>query len=110
TYRGSSEADLVICQAVLEHVADTGSAMSCIASMLKPGGVALLFIPSRNAAFARLNLALPSGFKRALLHGLYPSTRFGRDSSPIMTGVRHRESGSSPATISWSRRTSVSTI
>jgi 2-polyprenyl-6-hydroxyphenyl methylase/3-demethylubiquinone-9 3-methyltransferase len=76
SYRGSGEADLVICQAVLEHVADTGSAMSCIASMLKPGGVALLFIPSRNAAFARLNLALPNRFKRALLHGLYPSTRF----------------------------------
>ena len=33
-------------------------------------------MPSRNAVFARLNLLLPTRLKRAILHGLYPSTRF----------------------------------
>ena len=49
-YEGKGQADLVICQAVLEHVANTEQALRSIASCLKRGGVALLFVPSRNAA------------------------------------------------------------
>ncbi|MFZ5951504.1 MAG: class I SAM-dependent methyltransferase [Candidatus Rifleibacteriota bacterium] len=68
TAREMVEADLVICLAVLEHVSNTDSAMKAIASMLKPGGRALIFVPSRNSLFARLNLLLPESLKRFLLH------------------------------------------
>lgn len=74
-FRGNADGDLVICQAVLEHVTDTGAALRSIASLLKPGGLALLFIPSRNALFARLNMLLPEKTKKALLHGIYPKTK-----------------------------------
>ncbi len=67
TARKLVEADLVVCLAVLEHVPDTGSALKAIASMLKPGGQALIFVPCRNSLFARLNLLLPERLKRCLL-------------------------------------------
>ena len=34
-----------------------------------------MFVPSRNALFARLNLLLPERAKRALLFGLFPEKR-----------------------------------
>lgn len=66
-YRGSGDADLVVSSAVLEHVRDVDGAFEAIASMLAPGGLALLFVPSRNALFARLNVFLPEGIKRRAL-------------------------------------------
>ena len=77
-YRGKGEADLVICQAVLEHVKDVQAALASISSILRPGGVAVIFVPSRNAVFARLNLILPEGLKRRLLHFIYPHMREGQ--------------------------------
>jgi SAM-dependent methyltransferase len=73
-YRGREDADLVVCQALLEHVKDSPAAVTAIASILKPGGTALLFLPSRNAVFARLNLLLPQTWKRKILHTVFPST------------------------------------
>lgn len=73
-FRGTQNADLVICQAVLEHVVDVESAFIAISSILKPGGRALIFVPSKNALFARLNIMLPQNFKKAILHAIYPST------------------------------------
>lgn len=72
---GSGDADLCICQAVLEHVQDVEAAFVAIASFLKPGGVALIFVPSRNAVFARLNLLLPEWLKRYLLFTIFPQTK-----------------------------------
>lgn len=72
---GGGDADLCICQAVLEHVQDVEAAFVSIASFLKPGGVALIFVPSRNAVFARLNLLFPERLKRYLLFTIYPQTR-----------------------------------
>jgi SAM-dependent methyltransferase len=72
TFRGPGDADLVICQAVLEHVPDVAAAFQGISSILKPGGTAVLFTPSRNAAFARLNLLLPQRLKERLLFAFYP--------------------------------------
>ncbi|OGT01359.1 MAG: hypothetical protein A2143_08750 [Gallionellales bacterium RBG_16_57_15] len=72
---GVGDGDLVICQAVLEHVRDTEGAMRSIASLLKPGGTALIFVPSRNAVFARLNILLPENIKRKILYGVYPAAR-----------------------------------
>ena len=73
-YRGGADADLVVCQALLEHVRDSPAAITAIASILKPGGTALIFLPSRNAVFARLNLLLPQHLKRKILHSVFPST------------------------------------
>jgi len=74
-YRGRGDADLVVCQALLEHVRDTDSALGAIAGILKPGGRALLFVPSRHAVYARLNLLLPQRLKERILFGLYPERR-----------------------------------
>lgn len=71
-YRGREDADVVICQALLEHVADTPAAFTGLASILQKGGVALLFTPSKNSLYARLNLLLPESPKRKLLRLLYP--------------------------------------
>ena len=71
-YRGRENADVVICQAMLEHVADTPAAFTGLASILKKGGVALLFAPSRNSLFARVNLCMPERLKSKLLGFLYP--------------------------------------
>jgi SAM-dependent methyltransferase len=72
---GHGDADLCICQAVLEHVQDVESAFVSIASFLKPGGVALIFVPSRNALFAQLNLLLPEPVKRWVLFTAFPGSR-----------------------------------
>lgn len=70
--RGRGDADLVVCQALLEHVRDPDGAIGAIASLLRPGGEALIFAPCRNALFARLNLLLPERVKRGLLFRIYP--------------------------------------
>lgn len=72
TFNGQGDADLIICQAVLEHVHDVNGAVRALASILTPGGEALIFVPCRNALFARLNLMLPEKAKRAVLFALYP--------------------------------------
>lgn len=74
-YEGDGIADVVICQSLLEHVQSTDHAFHAIATSLKVNGVALLFAPSRNAVFARINLILPERMKRAVLFALYPSAR-----------------------------------
>jgi 2-polyprenyl-6-hydroxyphenyl methylase/3-demethylubiquinone-9 3-methyltransferase len=75
TYRGDEQADIVICQALLEHVRDVEAAFAAIRSCLKLGGRALIFVPSRNAVFARLNILLPERLKRTILHTVFPNTR-----------------------------------
>lgn len=71
-YRGRNDADLVICQAALEHVRDTEQAFAALATIPKPGGRVAIFVPSRNAVFARLNLLLPETVKHFLLFGIFP--------------------------------------
>lgn len=75
---GAGDADLVICQALLEHVRDIEGAFAGIASTLRIGGKALVFVPSRNAIFARINMILPQSMKRALLFGIFPHAREGQ--------------------------------
>jgi 2-polyprenyl-6-hydroxyphenyl methylase/3-demethylubiquinone-9 3-methyltransferase len=74
-YRGSGTADLVICQATLEHVRDNAKAVAAIASVLRPGGMAAIFAPSRHAAYARLNLLLPEKITRKTLDFVCPSNK-----------------------------------
>lgn len=73
-YRGRGDGDVVICQALLEHVQDIEGAFSGLTSILRRGGRLVLFVPSRNAVFARLNMLLPQGIKRAILFSIFPST------------------------------------
>lgn len=73
--RGDADADLLICLAVLEHVRDVSGAFVAIASCLKPGGRALIFVPSRNAPFARLNVMVPEPIKKRILYAVFPQSR-----------------------------------
>lgn len=75
SFSGDGTADLVVCQALLEHVRDVDAAFASIASILKPGGRAIIFVPSRNAAFARLNLILPERVKHWLLFTIFPQAQ-----------------------------------
>lgn len=75
TFVGEGDADLVMCHTVLEHVLNTDGAVAAVASILKPGGQALIFIPCRNALFARLNLLLPERLKQTVLFAVYPESR-----------------------------------
>ncbi len=73
-YQGDNNADLLLCQALLEHIKDVEKAFTAISSILKPGGIALLFVPNRNSLFARLNRVLPQKIKKLLLYSIYPGT------------------------------------
>lgn len=74
TYSGQADADIVVCQAVLEHVADNRASVDAISRMLKPGGKLYVFVPCRNALYARLNMALPQKIKEKLLETFFPGT------------------------------------
>ena len=74
SFRGNQSAELVICQAVLEHVPNVSAALASLSTIVKAGGVALLFVPSKNAWYARLNRALPAAMKRWLLFSIFPQT------------------------------------
>jgi SAM-dependent methyltransferase len=77
-FMGRGTADLIICQAVLEHVPDTEAALKTFETILKPGGIALVFVPSRNSWFARLNLIVPERLKRKLLSLLHAEYEGGQ--------------------------------
>jgi 2-polyprenyl-3-methyl-5-hydroxy-6-metoxy-1,4-benzoquinol methylase len=70
-YSGSARADIAICATLLEHVRDTDAALRAIATLLKPEGVALVFVPCRNAIYARINRIAPESLKRWLLKAIY---------------------------------------
>jgi 2-polyprenyl-6-hydroxyphenyl methylase/3-demethylubiquinone-9 3-methyltransferase len=74
-YEGHADADIAICETLLEHVVDNELAFRALASIVKPGGLLLLFVPSRRAMFARLNVALPEELKRQVLFLLHPKSR-----------------------------------
>lgn len=74
-YTGNDNADLIICQSLLEHVHNVEAAFRAFHSILKPGGLALIFVPSRNALFARLNMLLPQFLKTKLLFAFYPESK-----------------------------------
>ena len=78
-YVGAGDADLIICQAALEHVPDNEGSFCAIASTLKSGGVACIFTPSRNAIFARLNMMLPQSIKQKILFAVFPHKAKGHD-------------------------------
>jgi SAM-dependent methyltransferase len=81
-FEGAGDADLLVCQSTLEHVRDTASAFRAFSTILKPNGRLLLFTPSRNAVFARINLMLPEAMKKKLLSAIFPHKGRGHDGFP----------------------------
>ena len=73
TYQEQNAADLVVCKSTLEHVRDTEAALATMARLLNPGGTLLVFVPSRNALFAQLNVLLPQRLKLRLLSAFMPN-------------------------------------
>jgi 2-polyprenyl-3-methyl-5-hydroxy-6-metoxy-1,4-benzoquinol methylase len=73
-YQGNLKTDFVICRAVLEHVKGVEKAFATMSNILKPGGLALVFVPSRNAVFARINVILPQNIKKNLLNTISHDT------------------------------------
>lgn len=71
-FTGRKTADLIVCQAVLEHVPDAYAALGSFTTILKPGGIAAIFVPARNALSARLNLMIPERVKQKLLSTFWP--------------------------------------
>jgi 2-polyprenyl-6-hydroxyphenyl methylase/3-demethylubiquinone-9 3-methyltransferase len=72
-YQAQNAADLVVCKSTLEHVRDTEAALATMARLLNPGGTLLVFVPSRNALYARLNVLLPERLKLRLLSAFMPN-------------------------------------
>jgi ubiquinone/menaquinone biosynthesis C-methylase UbiE len=72
TYHEENAADLVVCKSTLEHVRNTEAALATMARLLNPGGTLLLFVPSRKALYARLNVLLPQRVKLRLLSAFMP--------------------------------------
>jgi 2-polyprenyl-6-hydroxyphenyl methylase/3-demethylubiquinone-9 3-methyltransferase len=72
TYPEQNAADLVVCKSTLEHVRSTEAALATMARLLNPGGTLLVFVPSRNALYARLNVLLPQRLKMQLLSAFMP--------------------------------------
>ena len=98
---GRGSADLIICQAVLEHVPDTEAALKAFETILKPGGIALVFVPSRNSWFARLNLIFSEKLKRKLLSLLHAEHEGGKDSLLITIAAPRQPFGECPRM--WTR-------
>jgi SAM-dependent methyltransferase len=73
TYQEQNAADLVVCKSTLEHVQDTEAALARMARLLNPGGTLLVYVPSRNALYARLNVLLPQRLKLRLLSAFMPN-------------------------------------
>ena len=55
-----------------EHVEDIDRAFAGLVSLLRPGGTLAVWVPCRNAWFARLNLLLAQRAKRRVLFSIWP--------------------------------------
>lgn len=74
--------DLVICRTVLEHVPDNRRSLETLASMLRPGGNLLIFVPNKFAFFALINRLLPEKEKKAVLFRIFPHKNDGHSGFP----------------------------
>lgn len=67
--------DLILSQAVLEHVRDTQRAIANLAGAMASGATMAHFVPCRHAPFAVLNRLLGNTIARRILFGIYPERR-----------------------------------
>lgn len=70
-----ASADLILSRALLEHVNGVPSAITHMARVLKPGGVALHMVPCRYSLFGMAARFLPFGRLLRLTHAVMPDTR-----------------------------------
>lgn len=71
-------ADLAICEAVLEHVIDNKKSIVSISKSINKNGRVLLFVPCRNAIFAKLNILIPEKLKKKVLYFIFPESKHGQ--------------------------------
>lgn len=69
-----SEVDMIVSNALLEHVDGVPHAVSEMGRVLRPGGTALHYIPCRNALFALAARTLPFEPLKRLLHFVSPES------------------------------------
>jgi SAM-dependent methyltransferase len=67
--------DLILSRALLEHVDGVPAAVQHMARVLRPGGVALHFVPCRYSLFGTAARVLPFGPLLWLTHTVLPHTR-----------------------------------
>jgi 2-polyprenyl-6-hydroxyphenyl methylase/3-demethylubiquinone-9 3-methyltransferase len=75
TFVRPGSADLIISQALAEHLPNPLAMFRCAYASLRPGGETLHFIPNRLAFFAWLNRHIPHKLKQKLLYTFYPMSR-----------------------------------
>jgi SAM-dependent methyltransferase len=75
SYCGKQDGDLILCGALLEHVHNVEEAFKGMRSLLKNDGKAVIFVPSSNAVYAKINLLLPEKIKKTILYTLFPQTQ-----------------------------------
>lgn len=69
------DADLVIAQSIMEHVPNAERALLSMHRLLRDGGMAAIFLPSKYAMFSYLNRLLPERIKKGLLFYIYLQSR-----------------------------------
>jgi SAM-dependent methyltransferase len=69
--------DLMFSRMVFEHVDGVEQAWANCHRLLKPGGVALAFIPTLWAPVFTVNHLIPERLSRRIVHALYPARRDG---------------------------------
>jgi SAM-dependent methyltransferase len=69
--------DLMFSRMVFEHVDGVARAWANCHALLKPGGVALAFIPTLWAPVFTLNHLIPESLSRRIVHALFPARRDG---------------------------------
>tara|TARA_B100000035_G_scaffold61777_1_gene49845 strand:- start:4571 stop:4864 length:294 start_codon:yes stop_codon:yes gene_type:complete len=60
----------------LKHVQDTRKAIIALSSIINKKGMILIFVPSRSAIFARLNLIVSESLKKKILFSIFPQTTY----------------------------------
>jgi 2-polyprenyl-6-hydroxyphenyl methylase/3-demethylubiquinone-9 3-methyltransferase len=71
-YIGNGNADTIVCQAVLEHIEDNRAAARSLSTICKQHGIVYVFVPCKNAVYARLNVVLPERVKNWALELVQP--------------------------------------
>lgn len=57
------------------RVKDVEASLVGIRSCLRDGGICALFVPSKNAIFAKINRILPGKMKRQILFSIFPNAK-----------------------------------
>jgi len=72
---GDGEVDLILSRTLLEHVDGVPDAVADMARVLKPGGVAMHYVPCRYSHFGTLARLLPFGVLLKALHFVSPQAK-----------------------------------